>query len=636
MTKLTSELFESSPISQILIDPFADRIIVANNAACKLLRSSHEHLKKIALSKFFGKSANDWIVFTQEALELGHAWTNKLVFVQEDGELLTLELTAKSIVIDEKTHLLIDFQDLKLLDQRRLAIDMQAHYKGGIGSWARMNTVFQEFEKENHLLLEAAGEGIYGINADGDTTFLNPAGERILGWRADELLGKNAHNVIHHSYRTGAHHHVEDCPIYHAFRDGVKYSIEDDVFWTKDGEPIEVEYTSTPVRDNGEIMGAVVIFRDVTQKRLVQNRLLSALSEVESLKNRLEQEKAYLEEEIRSEINHTEFVGSSPAVDTIQQQIALVSPTTATVLISGESGTGKELVARAIHESSSRSDRPLIRVNCAAIPPDLFESEMFGHSKGAFTGATSARVGRFELADGGTLFLDEVGEIPLSLQGKLLVVLQEQLFERVGESKSRKVDVRVIAATNRNLAEMVKNREFRDDLYFRLNVFPIESVPLRERAQDIPILAEHFLKRACRRANKPYIAINANQMQKLCAYHWPGNIRELENLMERRAILSSQTHTPFNDDPIENLNVTSKRIQQAESTAARSSDVPEHKIITEEELKNREKENIIAALIESRGKVFGKNGAAEILCVKPTTLSSRIKKYAINIRDYKT
>ena len=622
MPTLAEEIFEFSPIPQVLINPYADKIVLTNLAACKLLNSSMEHLRSIKLSKLFGPSVGDWIVFTEEVIELGQAWTNKLVFIKEDSDLLKIELSAKSVVSGNDTYLLIDFQDLRFLDQRRMEADRLAHYQGGIGSWARMNTVFQEFEKENQLLLEAAGEGIYGINAEGNTTFLNPAGERILGWSAEELLGKNAHEMIHHTHRTGEHYHVEDCPIYHAFRDGVKYSIDHDVFWTKDGEPIDVEYTSTPVRDKGEIMGAVVIFRDVTQKRLDQSRLLSALNEVESLKNRLEQEKAYLEEEIRSEFNDTEFVGNSPAVETIQQQIALVAPTNATVLISGESGTGKELIARAIHESSSRSDRPLIRVNCAAIPPDLFESEMFGHSKGAFTGATSARVGRFELADGGTLFLDEVGEIPLSLQGKLLVVLQEQLFERVGESKTREVDVRIIAATNRNLNEMVKKREFRDDLYFRLNVFPIESVPLRERKQDIPLLAEHFLRRASKKANKPYIKINEEEMKKLVTNHWPGNIRELENLMQRQAILSLDNQACFNDIATDEYNTT------AEETYPK-------KIITERESKDRDKQNIISALIECHGKVFGNNGAAERLCIKPTTLSSRIKKYDIDIRDYK-
>ena len=625
MQQVAHDLFDSSPIPQMLIDPYRDKALLSNIAARQLLDTSEEELSKIRFSKLIGKSLTDWVVFTEEVLELGEGWSNSLVFVLKDKSLLKVELTARLMQIESKAYLLIDFQDSELLDKRRMEKDRMIHYQGGIGSWARMNTVFQEFEKENHLLLEAAGEGIYGIDADGNTTFLNPAGERILGWRTEELLGKNAHEMLHHSHRTGAHYHVEDCPIYHAFRDGIKRTIENEVFWTKDNQPIDVEYTSTPIRDKGNIMGAVVVFRDVTQKRLDQNRLLTALNEVESLKNRLEQEKAYLQEEIRSEINHTEFVGNSPAVDRIQEQIALVAPTDATVLIHGESGTGKELIARAIHETSTRRDRPLIRVNCAAIPPDLFESEMFGHTKGAFTGATAARIGRFELADGGTLFLDEVGEIPLSLQGKLLVVLQEQMFERVGESKTRKVDVRVIAATNRNLSEMVKRREFRDDLYFRLNVFPIESVPLRERRQDIPLLAEHFLRRASRKANKPNLAITDSEMEKLLAHNWPGNVRELENLMERQAILATDNMAHFSEiEEQNNKPNTDIAISQKHEN-----------VLTEQESKNRDKQNIISALQACKGKVFGKNGAAERIGIKPTTLTSRIKKYNINIRDYK-
>ena len=625
MPSTCEALFDANPISQVLIDPYLDKLIDANPAACSLLGAKVETLRSGSFSRFFGKSLTSWIVFTEEVLQHGRAWNNHLVFALEESKILQVELSACSVELEGKALLLMDFQDLKRLEERRIAAERHQHYLSGIDNWARMNTVFQEFEKENHLLLEAAGEGIYGVDADGNTTFLNPAGERILGWQTDELLGKNAHTMFHHSHRSGAHYDVEDCPIYHAFRDGIKRTIENEVFWTKDGKPIDVEYTSTPIKDNGEIMGAVVVFRDVTQKRLDQNRLLVALNEVESLKNRLEQEKAYLQEEIRSKFNHTEIVGKSAAVDKIQQQIELVAPTDATVLITGESGTGKELIARAIHESSNRSDRPLIRVNCAAIPMDLFESEMFGHTKGAFTGATTSRVGRFELADGGTLFLDEVGEIPLTLQGKLLIALQEKQFERVGESKTRKVDVRIIAATNRDLKDMVKQRRFRDDLYFRLQVFPIESVPLRERRKDIPLLADHFLARACQKANKKMIHIPEKEMAKLVDYNWPGNIRELENLMERQAILTKGNQAVFNE--VEESHDATLYESNQESIIA--------KIVTEKESKNRERENIISALKECHGKVFGKNGAAERLGLKPTTLSSRIKKYEIEIRDYK-
>ena len=256
------------------------------------------------------------------------------------------------------------------------------------------------------------------------------------------------------------------------------HNVDGEVFWRKDGTPVWVEYTSTPIRDRGMVVGAVIVFRDVSQRREADEKLHAALAEVDRLRERLELENAYLQEEIRIETNPRGIIGQSAAIQKTLRQVKLVAPTTAAVMITGESGTGKELIARAIHEASSRRDRPLIRVNCAAIPRELFESEFFGHVKGAFTGAVRDRIGRFELADGGTLFLDEVGEIPLELQGKLLRVLQEGNFERVGEERTRAVDVRLIAATNRDLKQEVARGRFREDLYFRLNVFPVESVPL--------------------------------------------------------------------------------------------------------------------------------------------------------------
>jgi formate hydrogenlyase transcriptional activator len=409
----------------------------------------------------------------------------------------------------------------------------------------RIEHVFNEIERENQLILRAAGEGIYGVNAEGLTTFANPAAERMLGWRTDELVGRNIHTVIHHSHPDGSCYPGHECPIYAAFRDGAVHKVDDEVFWHKDGRAFPVEYTSTPIHDDGRLVGAVVVFRDVSDRREAEMNLRQALAEVEALKQRLEMENAYLQEEIRAENNYREIVGRSAAVRHLIRHIEMVAPTDAPVLITGESGTGKELIARAIHESSSRSQRPLIRVNCAAIPRDLFESEFFGHIKGAFTGAINDRTGRFELADGGTLFLDEVGEIPPELQSKLLRVLQDQQFERVGDTRTRRVNVRVIAATNRELKQAVAEQRFREDLYFRLNVFPIESLPLRARLEDIPLLAAHFLKRACQKFNKPDLQLTLADVQRLQTYHWPGNIRELENIIERQVIVTRDRRLRF-------------------------------------------------------------------------------------------
>jgi transcriptional regulator with GAF, ATPase, and Fis domain len=278
------------------------------------------------------------------------------------------------------------------------------------------------------------------------------------------------------------------------------------------------------------------------------------------------------------------------------------------------------LIARAIHEASSRRDRPLIRVNCAAIPRELFESEFFGHVRGAFTGAMRDRIGRFELADGGTLFLDEVGEIPLELQGKLLRVLQEGSFERVGEERTRAVDVRLIAATNRDLKQEVQRGRFREDLYFRLNVFPVESVPLRERREDIPLLAQHFLNSESK-ALKSELRLSEGDARRLSRYDWPGNVRELQNVIERAAILAQNGRLRIDlpDVPGAQPSPGAQRVKTDNRPA----------VMTASEMRAHERANIEAALQASAGKVFGPGGAAEMLDIKPTTLASRIKALGI-------
>ncbi|MBA4784632.1 MAG: sigma 54-interacting transcriptional regulator, partial [Rhizobiales bacterium] len=332
-------------------------------------------------------------------------------------------------------------------------------------------------------------------------------------------------------------------------------------------------------------------------------------------------ENAYLQEEIRIEMNASGIVGASAPVQAVLRQIHLVAPTGATVLITGESGTGKELIARAIHEASDRRDRPLIRVNCAAIPRELFESEFFGHVRGAFTGAIRDRIGRFELADGGTLFLDEVGEIPLELQSKLLRVLQEGVFERVGEEKTRSVNVRLIAATNRDLKQAVQRRQFREDLYFRLNVFPIVSVPLRERRDDIPLLAQHFLDRESQ-SKRMDLRFSEADIRELCRYDWPGNVRELQNVIERAAILSQNGR----------LTIDLPDTHRRETTATRANQKPAaDEILTDAQLRDLERDNLVAALTACGCKVSGPSGAARLLGMKPTTLASRIKAFGLEL-----
>lgn len=620
------DLFNFSATAQLVIDPVADQILRANQEACRLLRRDVVELTDLRASQLFASCFPGLIGFSLELLEKGRGWCDHLMLSIDTGE-CRFEIHGRCSIAGDEQLLHLSLQEADEVERLRERSDVDRYYRSGIGHWNRVSKVFYEFERENQLLLEAAGEGIYGVDANGITTFVNPAAQRILGYSAEELAWRNMHSMVHHSHADGGHFCVQDCPIFAAFKDGTVHTVDDDVFWSKSGQPINVEYTSTPIRDNGFIVGAVVIFRDISQKKQDRKRLLEALEEVKQLKHRVELENAYLQEEINSEFNHHKIIGRSHAVQGLIQQIELVAPTDSTVLINGESGTGKELVARAIHEMSQRSERSLIRVNCAAIPKDLFESEFFGHVKGAFTGALADRPGRFELADGGTLFLDEVGEIPLDLQGKLLRVLQEQQFERVGDSKTRKVNVRIIAATNRDLVHLMQEGGFREDLYFRLNVFPINSIPLRQRRDDIPLLTQHLLKKFSRRANKTGLKIPISELEKLQAYNWPGNIRELENVLERQVILAQGDTLRF--DGLE-----SKEDSSSTAPAQLIHSVPQ-RVMTASELKNTEVKNIRKALHECNGKVFGANGAAQLLGIKPTTLASKIRKLNIDPSDYK-
>jgi formate hydrogenlyase transcriptional activator len=340
----------------------------------------------------------------------------------------------------------------------------------------------------------------------------------------------------------------------------------------------------------------------------VENAL--GYKQIAELKERLSKEKLYLEEEIRTEYNFEEIIGESPTLKKVLKQLEIVAPTDSTVLILGETGTGKELLARAIHNLSGRRERTFVKMNCAAIPTGLLESELFGHERGAFTGAIATKVGRFELADGGTLFLDEVGDIPLELQSKLLRVLQEQEFERLGSTKTLKMNVRVVAATNQDLADMVEKKEFRNDLYYRLNVFPLMTPPLRERREDIPVLVRYFAQKFARQLNRPVERIPADTMDALTAYAWPGNIRELENLIERAVILSSGLDLVV---PLSEL---------------KASHTPNHTAQVST-LESAEREHIVRALNATNWVIGGPAGAAAKLGMKRTTLQSKMQKLGV-------
>ncbi len=352
----------------------------------------------------------------------------------------------------------------------------------------------------------------------------------------------------------------------------------------------------------------------------IENAL--AYREISELKDKLAQEKLYLEEEIRSEMNFAEIVGKSSALRKVLKRVETVAPTDSTVLIYGETGAGKELIARAIHDLSPRKSKAFVKLNCAAIPTGLLESELFGHERGAFTGAIAQRIGRFEVANGGTIFLDEIGEIPLELQTKLLRVLQEREFERLGSSRTLRTDARLIAATNRDLEAMVAEQKFRSDLFFRLNVFPIQVPPLRERHGDIPLLVRHFAQQFSKRMNKTIDTISSATMEALSRYHWPGNIRELQNVIERAVITST--------GPVLKVDVADLKISRSSSPAEKSSAQGSTNDALRNVLEETERQQILKALKQSNWVVAGPKGAAAKLGMKRSTLQLRMSKLGIS------
>lgn len=613
--------FEHTSQALIVIDPHQNRFIDLNISASQLLRYERHELIAKTVTSVFGhiNQLPHLMAFTDEALSKGYAWNNELYAFDKEGEKIQLDVTAIRLPYKNKNLLIWSLVDVKDLELRQFNKNADKVIRAGLKEWQALQELFIDSDTGKHLLLSSVGDGIYSINKQGLCTFINPVGAKMLGLQPEDVLGKNIHKVHHHTHENGTHYPVEDCPIYAAVHDGIVHEGIQEVFWRRDGSYFPVEFTSTPIICDSEIIGAVVVFRDISDRLNTEKQLTHALEELQDLKSRLEQQNEYLQEEILQENQYHEIVGNSPAILQIIEKIKVVAPTDANVMIYGESGTGKELIARAIHQSSHRKQHPLIRVNCAAIPSELFESEFFGHVKGAFTGAVRDRAGRFELADQGTLFLDEIGEIPLELQSKLLRVLQEGTFERIGEEKTRHVDVRIIAATNRKLKEEVKLKNFREDLYFRLNVFPIHSPALRERKQDIPLLVSHFTKLISENRKVPYLPFSQKHILELQCYDWPGNIRELQNVLERALITAKHGAVSFQylleQEP-------SQTIQHNQAVAI-------EQVLTIQQLKQLEMTNLQLAIKQCEGKIFGDEGAAELLGINPTTLISKLKKLSI-------
>ncbi len=400
-----------------------------------------------------------------------------------------------------------------------------------------------------------------------------------------------------------------------------------------------VSFAGHPLVFRGEVLGVLAVFRRVEADddcfawlRTMADAAAVAIANArafeanERLRHELELERDYLQEEVGTTGSFGEILGSSPALERVLRQVELVAATDANVLVLGESGTGKELIARAIHRRSPRARKPLVKVNCGSIPRELFESEFFGHVRGSFTGAVRDRVGRFQLADAGTLFLDEVGEIPLELQSKLLRVLQEGEFERVGDETTRRVNVRVVAATNRDLRKEVNEGRFRLDLFYRLGVFPIEVPPLRERPIDIPDLVAHFVRNSCLRFHLQPLRIPHREIERAQHYDWPGNVRELQNVVERAVILAR-------GGPL-SLELPDSGPVRAVPAPPTVSPTVDPDVIPEHEWRHRERANILAALRKANGRISGTTGAADLLGINPGTLASRLKAFGITKQEY--
>ncbi|MBI4850200.1 MAG: sigma 54-interacting transcriptional regulator [Acidobacteria bacterium] len=469
----------------------------------------------------------------------------------------------------------------------------------------RTEKALQESEERLNRVVNSAMDAIITINREHQISIFNEAAEKIFHISADKVIGKKLDPFLSESFREVLNHHIN------SFTSNSKTT---SCVWIPQGLsalrsdkeefPIEATLSHTKLNKNDLY---TIILRDINDRKQAEREL-----------EKLHLENLYLQEEIKTEYNFEEIIGASKSIKKIFQQIEQVANTDANVLIIGETGAGKELIARAIHNRSKRKDRPLIKVNCAALSPGLIESEFFGHEKGAFTGAITQRIGRFELANGGTIFLDEIGDISLEVQAKLLRVLQEQEFERVGGSKTLRVDVRVITATNRDLKKAASEDKFRPDLYYRLNVFPIYLPPLRERIEDMPLLIRYFINKHMHRIGKRINHVTPELIKHFSFYTWPGNIRELENAVERAVILSKGDTLELVDDLISQTNLL---------TPTSSSSKALNQFQTLEEV---ERNYITKVLEQTKWVIEGQNGAAKTLGLNPSTLRSRMQKLGLH------
>ena len=457
---------------------------------------------------------------------------------------------------------------------------------------------------------------LHTVDGDGNIVTATDHWLQKLGYKREEVIGRSISDFFTATDRENlSGEMLKEFINQGDFNNEVRHVV------TKDGQVLDLIVSAITRRnESGDVDQMLIASKDVTERNRAEQQLRFTMAENARLQEELELERDYLREEVNDAMNSGQIVGNSPALMQMLKRVAAVAETPATVLLQGESGVGKELVAHAIHAQSPRAEGPLVKVNCASIPKELFESEFFGHVKGAFTGAHRDRVGRFQLADGGTIFLDEVSEIPLELQSKLLRVLQESEFERVGDDVTRTVDTRIIAATNRNLEKQIVDGGFREDLFYRLSVFPVDVPPLRERGEDIIYLARHFLQKTCSDFGRVPMQLTRSQAALLRAYSWPGNVRELKNVIERAVILSPRNILRLD------LSMSNPAAYVGNAHALAQDD---ERILTESEMRELQKKNLLIALKQADWKVSGAGGAAELLGVKPTTLADRIRTFGV-------
>ena len=607
----STQLIAYHPMPSVVVDTHRDTIIAANDAAHALLGDAAQ---QAPLSRWMHNDVAAAAVFFDAVAHFGSFVDRSLALIGANGHALRLQTYGTQL---KPGLVLLSFLDLHEHDRRNHQAEREAHQSAGLSKWQNIYGFFREVEAQNHLILEAAGEGIYGINASGQATFVNRAAQEMLGWSSDDLIGRELHSIIHHKHLNGEQFPAHECPIYKSFRRDQTMRIDDDVFWRKDGKPILVEYVSTPIYDHDVLAGAVVIFRDVTERKENERKLRDALAQVEDLKVKLQQENEYLLTEIRSARSHTGVVGVSPAIKSLNAQIDLAARSEAHVLVSGPSGSGKSMTVSAIHEASDRQHRPLVRINCDQDKTAALESELFGHRRGAFAGATRDVTGKLHMAHNGTLHLDEVAALPAKVQASLHDVLQSGRFRRLGDSTDIPVAAKVIATTSYDLLAEVRAGRFRQDLYFALNVLPIMNEPLRNRPEDIPYLARHFLDRSMRRLRLPKMTLSKANIATLQSYDWPGNVRELENVIERTAILSQGGRMQFD-------------LQSGQTDASTQT----NRVLTQKELRQLEIQNFENALRRAKGRISGKAGAAAILGVAPTTAYSKAKALGIKTGQF--